>query len=463
MATTLRCSGCGAVAPGPREAPYPFRCAAAAPGDDIDHIVQRVLDPRGTAFPAGDEMNPFVRFRTLFHAYHTAIAGGVSDADYVALVQAIDAKVVAASGRGFRVNPLARHDALSDALGFEAGGGVWLKDETGNPGDSHKSLHLMGILIYLEVIERLGLSPSKGDPPPLAIASCGNAALAAGVLAQAVGRDLRTFIPPEADPLIVSRLRGLGAEAVFCPRKHGELGDPCVHELRRAVQRGAIPFACVGADAGLTIDGGATLGAELAADGPPFDRVFLQTGGGALASAVIQGFEDALALGRTSALPRVHPVQARAVSPLARSWERVAARVLERMGEEPEGTPRARADRVRGADPSLIDEELRYAATHRAEFMWPWEEEPRSVAGAIIDDETYDWVACVRGMLRSGGYPISVEEETFTRANQIAQKTTGIPIGPSGSAGLAGVVQIVEQEPSLLRERVAVIFSGIRG
>jgi hypothetical protein len=34
--------------------------------------------------------------------------------------------------------------------------------------------------------------------------------------------------------------------------------------------------------------------------------------------------------------------------------------------------------------------------------MWPWNEEPRSIAHGIRDDETYDWFTIVTGMLASG-------------------------------------------------------------
>jgi threonine synthase len=460
--TTLRCSGCGAEAPPAREAPYPFRCARAVPGDDVDHVMERALDPRGLAFPAGAERSPFARYRALFHAYHTAIAGGLSDADYLAVVDRLDARLVAAEGRGFAVTPLVEAGMLSRALGFADGAGVWVKNETVNPGDSHKGRHLMGILVYLEVIERLGLAP-HGEPPPLAIASCGNAALAAGVVAHATGRRLRTFIPPDADRHVIERLARLGAEEIFCAREPGVAGDPCVHAFRREVAGGATPFACEGLDAGLTIDGGAPIGAELAAEGPPFDRVFLQVGGGALAAAVIQGFGDAHALGRIARLPRFHAVQPRAVAPLYRAWDRLAARILDRLGA-PAGEPdAARAERIRAADRDLVEAELRHAATHRSSFMWPWEGEPHSVARAIMDDETYDWLAVVRGMLFTGGYPIRAEEATLERANLIGREATGIRVGPSGSAGLAGLLQVIDAEPAVLAERVAVIFSGVRG
>jgi threonine synthase len=445
--TSLRCSGCGASAPPIREQPYPFRCPRAIEDDDIDHVLCRSLDGRGLAFPSGSEPSPFVRYRALFHAYHTAIAGGMSDEAYVALVHHLDAAVAAVWGHGFRVTPLARSDALSAALGFAPSGGVWVKDETGNVASSHKARHLMGILLYLEVVDRLGLAPPDRGAPPLSIASCGNAALAAAVIARAAGRSLRVFVPPDADPEVLDRLGELAALRIACPRTPGIAGDPCVRAFRDDVRQGALPFSCQGSDAGLTIDGGATLGAELAGAGQPFDRVLVQVGGGALASACLQGFEDALSLGAISAMPRFHAVQTRAVAPLKRAYDLISARI----------------PRTREAPAAIMAEELRFAATHRSSFMWPWEREPRSIARAILDDETYDWLAVVRGMLCSGGHPITADEPTLARANALAREATGIPVGPSGSAGLAGLIQLLADEPATAGDRVAVIFSGVRG
>jgi threonine synthase len=34
--------------------------------------------------------------------------------------------------------------------------------------------------------------------------------------------------------------------------------------------------------------------------------------------------------------------------------------------------------------------------------MWPWEEPPHSVASGILDDETYDWLAVLRGVVAPG-------------------------------------------------------------
>src|SRR5207244_12970170 len=160
--------------------------ANAGSGDDIDHVITSVLDGRDVAWPAGTESNPFVRFRGLLWPYHVATKNGMTDGEFVDLVERLDKKVAAIDGAGFMSTPFAQAEGLTGALGLAGQGGVWVKDETGNVSGSHKARHLMGLAIHLDVIEHLGLA--EPSPRPLAIASCGNAALAAAVVARAAHR-----------------------------------------------------------------------------------------------------------------------------------------------------------------------------------------------------------------------------------------------------------------------------------
>ncbi|MFO0758178.1 MAG: PLP-dependent lyase/thiolase [Byssovorax sp.] len=442
--STLRCTGCGAEPPDLRAAPYPFRCARAHPGDDIDHRIERAFHPGDLRFPGGDEPNPFLRFRALSHAYQVGVENGLGDEDFTAIVDRLDRAIARVDGRGFRVTPFARAARLSEALGFTGEGGVWVKDETGNVSGTHKARHLMGIALYLQVIEALGLAPR--ERPPLAIASCGNAALAAAIVARAAGRALEVFVPPDAAPSVLHRLGALGAQVTLCPREPGMLGDPCVHRFREAIAAGALPFCCQGSDNGLTIDGGETLGFEILAAqaGQPFDRVFLQVGGGALGTSCIQAYEEARALGRVVALPRFHAVQTAAVAPLARAWDAFR----DRLGDDDGPPSRARA--------------LAHVAEHRSSYMWPWEEEPKSVAHGIIDDETYDFRPLLRGMAESGGTPVLAGEALLVEANVLGRDTTGIDVDETGSSGLAGLLALLREHPEVRREKVAVVFSGVR-
>jgi threonine synthase len=467
-ASTVACAACGAEAePGD---PLPFRCRNAGT-DDADHVMVRTLDPDRVRFPTPDDPNadpnPFVRYRELFHAHHLGLAGAVSDEAHVRLIREIDDAVAAVDGHGFEVTPFGRAGGLSDALGFSAPGGVWVKDETGNVSGSHKARHLMGLMAHLRVVEAI----EGGDAAPrdLAIASCGNAALGAAVVAKAAGRRLLVFVPEWADPAVVARLGALDAVIETCPRRPDVAGDPTYHRLHEAIAEGAIPFTCQGPDNGLTIEGGETLGYELAtqllASGERLDRIVIQVGGGALATSVIRGLDDAIALGAGIRLPTIDTVQTEGAWPLRRAWQRFAHRVLVRAGHhEPEAYPdRELAQLLQ--HPSATDDvavELVEARRHRSDFMWAWEPEPTSLATGILDDETYDWAAVLEGMVRTGGVPLVVDEATIAEANERARATTGIDVDHTGSAGLAGLIALRRAGDADPGERVALLFTGVR-
>jgi len=409
----------------------------------------------GAAFPAagaGQEQS-FARFRSLLHSYHLAVAGGMSDDDYVGLVRDLDRAVEHVDGHGFRPTPFMAHPKLTGAGGF---GQLMVKDETGNVAGSHKARHLFGLLVHLEVVERLGLAPA-GDRPPLAIASCGNAALAAAVVAAAGKRRLLVFVPTDADGAVVRRLETLGAEVTACPRQDGVAGDPAYHGMRAAIAAGALPFTCQGNENGLAIEGGETLGYEMALDlaaaGTGLDHIVVQVGGGALATAVADAFSEAAHFGVLDRLPRFHTLQTESAWPLKRAYDRVSERVTA-------GRPNANRPDFRRSDD--VTEVLAYAARHRQEFMWPWETVPHSIAHGILDDETYDWLAVVGAMLATGGQAVVVGEDELAAANELAVEATGIPVDPTGSSGLAGALLLRRQGVIGPDDRVAVLFTGVR-
>jgi len=457
-ASALVCSGCGA--PAAAGVPPPFRCARAGGNDDVDHVLRRWLEPARVDYPLSEAPNPFLRYRTLLHAYHSARAAGESDERFVARVERLDRAIAAVDGRGFGVTPFGAADRLAAQLGLDAGR-LWVKDETGNVSGSHKARHLMGVLLALG-------GADAATPARLAIASCGNAALAAAVLARAAELPLEVFVPPWAHERVVARLGELGARLTVCARVPGVAGDPCYHRFREAVAAGAVPFCCQGPDNGLTVEGGATLAWEMidALGARPLDRLFVQVGGGALASALALGFADAVRLGRLARAPRLHAVQTAGGHPLARAYERLLARLSARLPGAPEAarsTPEERADFLLAhASPELLRDELRYAASHRAEFMWPWETEPKSLATGILDDETYDWLAVVEAMLATGGYPIVVDEPTVAAAARLGPDATGIAADATGTAGLAGLLHALAAGAPLRGDTIALLFTGVR-
>jgi len=424
-ASSLRCHTCGAE----RDDPYPFRCTNSG-HDDGDHLLSRVLDPTGLTFPDAGDPNPFVRYRTLLHSYQWATARGLTDAEWIDRVGALDDAVADVAGTRLGGTPFLRDARLAARVGA---GDVWAKDETGQPGGSHKVRHLFGTMLHLDAAAAVGAPPSAG---PLAIASCGNAALAAAVIARAVQRDLVVFVPEWADADVVAQLRDLGAQLEVCRRPPDQAGDPCVAAFRGAVASGAVPFSCQGPDNALALDGGRTLAWEIASEAGSIDRVFVQVGGGALGSSLVQGLQESVALGAIGHLPAIHAVQTEGAFPIVRAFDRFQS--------------------VAGSR----DDAARYAAQHRSEFMWPWEREPVSIATGILDDEVYDWLAIVQGMHESGGSPVVVDDERLRDAQQRAIETTGIRVSATGSAGLAGALSKGAAEASQADERIVVLFTG---
>lgn len=486
----------------------------------------------------------FRRYARRLEAHRLAERGAITEAELIEAIEAIDEAVAAVEGRGFEVTPFAPRPELARAVGLDPAVELWVKDETGNVSGTHKARHLFGVALAHRLAgatseasrhhdDFRGIGDSHGSEAPhasvssrapdgsrspeapYAIASCGNAALAAAVLARAVGRALDVYVPVWANQAVVDRITELGGRVVRCPRTDGVLGDPAHHAMQAAVAAGAVPFSCQGTDTPTAIDGARTLAYEmvdalaadasdpgpdalaadatnpgpaasasdsgpdaLAADalGPArLDRVFVQVGGGALATALVTGLAAAEGLDR---LPVIHAVQPVGNHPLVRAWDRVAAEIT---GEEAPTDNRARATAAAGMG-RLGNEAVRAVTARLAadpqRYMTPWETEPVSYATGILDDVAYDWTAVVEAMLRSGGHPVVAGEDDLRRAHRLARLHTGIDVCPTGAAGLGGLLALLAagsgtqagaSDPDAdgsgglaIRpgERVAVLFTG---
>lgn len=494
----------------------------------------------------------FRRYARRLEAHRLVERGAITEAELIEAIEAVDEAVAAVEGRGFEVTPFAPQPALASAVGLDPAVELWVKDETDNVSGTHKARHLFGVALAHRLagaIPEASYHPgdsrgqgalrdsddSRGSEAPYAIASCGNAALAAAVLARAVGRALDVYVPVWANQAVVDRITELGGRVVRCPRADGVLGDPAHHAMQAAVAAGAVPFSCQGTDTPTTIDGARTLAYEmvdalaaaapgpgpaadvadasdpglaadaadpgpdalaadasdpgsdaLAADDRPgsarLDRVFVQVGGGALATALVTGLTAAEGLDR---LPVIHAVQPVGNHPLVRAWDRVAAEIT---GQPPPADNWARAAAAAGMGP-LGDEAVRVVTARLAadpqRYMTPWETEPVSYATGILDDVAYDWTAVVEAMLRSGGHPVVADEDDLRLAHRLARLHTGIDVCPTGAAGLGGLLALLAASPVAARsdadgsyaaagsdadgldglavrpgERVAVLFTG---
>ena len=390
--------------------------------------------PHASFVPDGTSDNPFVRYRRLQWAHRRFLEAGRTEQEFVATVERLDRRVAEIDGRGFRVTPTLRARELGEQLGVE----LWIKDETGNVTRTHKARHLMGLALHLEAE---GVASGRR----LAIASCGNAALAAATVARAAHRPLDVFIPPWADEGIVEAVGVLGARIRVCRRLAGEAGDPCFLRFRDATEAGALPFCAVAAENIWTIDGGRTLAFEMIeslAGVAELDALFVQVGGGALASSVVQGFAEAAGAGVIGRLPAIYAVQTEGCAPLRQAWERLQA-----LGT---GV---------GMDAALVR-----AAAQPEGFMEPWAppegNTPQSIATGILDDVTYDWLPIAWGVSETGGDVVVAPEVAVAEAHRLARRWTGIAVDPTGTAGLAGL--LAARRSGLVADgaRVGVLFTG---
>jgi threonine synthase len=405
-----RCAVCGESVD--NHEPFPWRCPNATPTDPF-HVLHlhspSVPSVESGVIPDSEqngELNPFVRYGPRLAWWDFAVGNGMSAGQCLALTERV--------ANRFTITPFERSALLSDAVGAN----VWVKDETGNVAGSHKGRHLVGILLRLCAAEDLGMLTRR---PPLAIASCGNAALAAAELAARVEWPIDVYVPTWMDAHVGDQLQALGARIHRCERRADDpSGDPAMLRFREARAAGSIPFTVQGPENASCLDGGRTIGWEIADQaataGVDLTRAFVQVGGGALAACLGAG------LGPTV---RLDTVQAQGCAPLADAWERSTE----------------------------VDRPERYWS--HVMRTWP---EPRSVADGILDDETYDWLADFRVMADSGGSPMVASEAQLVRAHELAS-SAGYRASPTGTAGLAGAMSVAgELEPD---DHVVVVMSGV--
>jgi threonine dehydratase len=392
---------------------------------DTHHVLhfENTVEP----FRPTDDENPYLAFRKYLAVDSFGAAVGLSEDARIRIITEANAAVAAVAGTGFLRTPLYRSVELSDALGFTAKGGVWIKDETHNVAGSHKARHLFTELLHLLFAEAAGVAPwTSSTRPPLAIASCGNAAIAASTLAAAVQWPIYVHVPPAATSEVLVALASLDADVRVCPRLPDDAaGDPCVLRFREAVANGAIAFGVQGTENAWCLDGGRTIGWELTEEmGPLMDRIFIQVGGGAFAACVGASLRSA------GVHPKLHAVQTEGCAPLARAWEKALA--------------------TGGA---------RNAGPRWNECMWPWETTPVSIADGILDDETYDWIGVLDAMADTGGAPVVVSEQHVQQAYDWVHSLTSVNVSATGVAGLAGLMAMRSDIAN--DERVVVVMSGV--
>lgn len=454
-----------------------FACPKA--GDGREHILDARIEATAelaeelTESWRGYPDDPLRAFACLGAAQ--GVAGRPAYRDAAARLQE---ELTRLEGSPLAVSPLVQTPKLAKALGMT--GTLAVKDETGQPGGSHKVRHLAGTMLYLEALR------ADGPKRPLAISSCGNAALAAACVARAAGYALTAFVPEDVHPDVLRLLRERGVNPEVVARLSTGGGDPCYLAFRDAVRRGAVPFCCSGRDNWSNIEGGQSLGYEAALQwqslgGGP-DHIVLQIGGGALARSVAGAWSNLEALGVVRELPRIHACQTEGAFPFARAWLLLLSEIARNAGcafppasgyatlagvrqmlDEEQDAIATVVEFARAAFRSApVREALRAAAASPERFMWAWDgAPPHSQAHGILDDETYDWYFLAQALLRTGGQAVVAPEPLVGKAHELALAHTSVSVSATGSAGLAGLLALKQAGIVPDSARVGLFFTGL--
>ena len=411
LATRLVCAGCGAApaARRPVSVPLPERGPATT---STTCCGASSTPPRSRSPPTTASRTRSSATGACSTPYHQ----GLTDGEFCALVAELDAP------RRRRRRPRLRRHALRPRRRAQRPARLLGARRRLGQGRDRQRLRLAqgAPPVRRPPLARGRRAARRSPTPPSAATSRSRAA--------ATPRSPRRSSPPPAAARSASSSRStpirssssgsseLGADVTVCPREPGVAGDPTVHRLLEALAAGALPFTCQGDLNGLAVEGGETLGYELAAvRRRRSTALVVQVGGGALASACVAG-PRRRGRARCDRLGRRASTRCRPRAPgrsSARSTRVVAPRRPRLRGAPPLGVHVAVGAASRTASPTA-------SSTTR-----PTTGSPSS-----------------RGCSRRAGRPSSSARTTLAAANALAVEATGIDVDPTGSAGLAGLLAL---------------------
>lgn len=456
---------------------------------NANHILEMCLGKRKSltfedlSLSLNKSSNPYIVFKDFFLSNYAAKEHSV---DYDCIVSEIQEGLRTVDSTDFRQTPLNFYEKFKGLKN-----GLFVKNETGNVGGSHKARHLMGNILYFEVLRKAGIINEK---PRLSIYSCGNAAIAASVIAKAAGYKLDVFIPPNVEPKVTDILNRNNANVNVCPRQENETGDPCYNRFLESLREGAVSFSCSGPDNWANIEGGETLVYELMTQthdmNKVLDSIVVQVGGGALASSAVHAFMNLKNNGLINKIPKIYTVQTSSCYPLARAYYLIVKKISDVYGIECSLSFIKKSEikaavaenlKILNYSNSFTSEIMRLSSfikknynsekiqeilskackEDKTKYMWAWETEPQSIAHGILDDFTYDWLMLIEGMFKTGGIPAIVHEDELEISNITGKNLTGINADYTGTSGLCGLVHLISQGAMLECDNSAVIFTGV--
>lgn len=325
---------------------------------------------------------------------------------YFELLPLNDRKNIVTLGEGG--TPFLKSKRLAENLGLKD---LYMKDETRNPTQSFKDRPMT-----------VGVSKAvEFGVKTLVIASSGNAAAAMAAYSARAGLTAYTFVPDFAPMGKIAQLLLLGARVVRVTGWAGGV-DPTVKLMVESHKKyGWIPCPSFGPFNPWQFEGNKTLGYEIIEDlnfEVP-DWLFVQVGAAGLLGGLYKGLREFKELGLIDTLPKIVAVQSEGNAPFIRAFK-------ENM------------------DPKNIV---------------PWDH-PETVAEGLEDPYPWDADIGLEAVKSTGGDAIAVPDSLILEAQRRIAKYEGLFVEPSGIAGLAGLMQMIDDGKIDSSDKVVILLTG---
>jgi threonine synthase len=292
--------------------------------------------------------------------------------------------------------PLYAVKRLRAYLGMED---LWLKDDSRNPSASLKDR--ASIIAVL-----------RAEGRTVACASTGNAASSLAVQSAAVGLPCYIFVPHNAPRAKIVQLLMCGATVFAVQGSYDDAFDLCIEACNT--------FGWYNRNTGYNpylVEGKKTVGLEIAEqlEWQVPDSVLVPTGDGCIISGVYRGFEDFYRLGMIDRIPRMIAVQAEGSPAIVRALE---------------------GDGVVRPYPA------------------------QTIADGISVGLPRNGTMAVKVIRESGGFGVTVSDEEILTAEKELAMLTGVFAEPSGAAGYAGLLRLLNEGKIARDERTVLLVTG---
>ena len=304
--------------------------------------------------------------------------------------------------------PLIKAERLAERLGLKK---LYLKDETRNPSSSFKDRAMtVGVSKAVEIKTEVVVT-----------ASSGNAAAALAAYSARSGLKCVAFVPEDVAAGKVSQLLLYGAK-VFRVRQVEEGADPTVQLMILSHER-LNWYTCpsFGPFNPYQVEGPKTMLYEIIEQlgwrSPDF--IFVPTGSGCLITGLWKACIDLEKIGLMNEYPRLVLVQPAGNMPLVDALKR-----------------------------GLSFSEIKPT---------PY---PHSVASGLLDPYPWDGDLALDGVRKTGGVGVAVSDEEIMDAVKMLAGLEGVFAEPSGAAGLAALVKLLDEGVVSPSDESVVLVTG---